>query len=469
MAPTADSSSERVERGGVAAVELVPGQPGQREDEHSPGRPRRGARDGRQARRRGPARAGPTRARAPQQRRRRPATRHGRVPRARPVQMGHGAEQPQAAGVARPCRPPPITPTRDSVAILPSGSQASMASPCHAPGRDGQPDRDELGRGATRARPRGGAARPGRSPRARTPRCGRRRSAPACRRRRWLAAAASIPAAPSTADDDRRHRRRRGCCRARRRPGSGGGTRRRPARRWPGRRARHPRSSGPPPSAASPNARTAMTGADSAVSSAADRHRRHDHRVGGPPHRCRAGSRVSLALHLGGQPGQHRGVDRLGDDPVRREEHDHRELVGHDPARHPAAGDQGRRQQQDPVPACWSAAQPDSPSTRPHVGVVPGRGARRAEAGTRCAAARWRGPRRRRRRPGSRPAPARAARRDRDRVRGRGRPSRRNSSIATTSTIVLPIGATAVEREPPSACSTAVVDRTRGRRAAPAG
>ena len=38
-------------------------------------------------------------------------------------------------------------------------------------------------------------------------------------------------------------------------------------------------------------------------------------------------------------------MDRLGDDPVRREEHHHGELVGHDPAGHAAAGDQRGGQQ----------------------------------------------------------------------------------------------------------------------------
>ena len=95
------------------------------------------------------------------------------------------------------------------------------------------------------------------------------------------------------------------------------------------------------------------------------RHRKRGHRhgVGRPLERPRAGPRRSPTAADGGEPRKHGGVDRLGEDAVGRQEHDHGELVGHHATGDPARRRRGPRQQ-DAGPECCRAAHPERRTSR---------------------------------------------------------------------------------------------------------
>ena len=189
-----------------------------------------------------------------------------------------------------------------------------------------------------------------------------------------------------------------------------------------------------------------MTGADSAVRSAA---------MGivaatmaSAAHRTDARSRGRVVGAEPRRPGAAAPrVDRLGDDAVGSEEHDHGQLVGHDPARHAASGDQ-RGRQQDPGAGVLQGRPAREAEERPHLTVAPGAPDAEPEAEPGDAGARRRARRRRRRRPSVPPSASTSCS-----LASRSRPGSgpaicQNASIATTSTTVLPIGADGREREP---------------------
>jgi hypothetical protein len=97
--------------------------------------------------------------------------------------------------------------------------------------------------------------------------------------------------------------------------------------------------------------------------------RAHRHGVGGPA-QCSVKAVSVTGCRVGGQPGQDGRVDRLGDDPIGREEHDHGELVGDDPARDATADHEGGGQE-DPRAGVLERRPPREAQQRAHGGIVP--------------------------------------------------------------------------------------------------